>query len=95
MILVCPGGNHADGRLLAGGVEAPAEGLGVDREMLARAGVGDCRVRLGNAAENLSRVRRIALMLLKREKGCRLGVKSKRKKAAWDRDYLLTVLGIV
>ena len=58
-------------------------------------GEDDCRARLGNAAENLSRVRRIALMLLKREKGCRLGVKSKRKKAAWDRDYLLTVLGIV
>jgi len=52
------------------------------------------RVRVGNAAENLSRVRRIALMLLKREKSCKLGVKSKRKKAGWNRDYLLTVLGI-
>jgi len=54
----------------------------------------DCRVRMGNAAENLSRVRRIALMLLKKDKTCKLGVKSKRKKAGWDRDYLLTVLGI-
>jgi hypothetical protein len=33
-------------------------------------------------------------MLLKREKSCKLGVKSKRKKAGWNRDYLLTVLGI-
>ena len=54
----------------------------------------DCRVRMGNAAENLSRVRRIALMLLKKDKTCKLGVKSKRKKAGWDRTYLLTVLGI-
>ena len=58
-------------------------------------GEDDCRVRIGNAGENLSRVRRLALMLLKNEKICKLGVKSKRKKAGWDRDYLLTVLGIV
>jgi predicted transposase YbfD/YdcC len=57
-------------------------------------GEDDSRVRIGNAAENLSRVRRLALMLLKKEKTCKLGVKSKRKKAAWNRDYLLTVLGI-
>ena len=52
----------------------------------------DSRVRSGNAAENFSRVRRLALMLLKREKSCKLGVKSKRRKAGWDRDYLLKVL---
>ena len=57
-------------------------------------GEDDSRVRIGNAAENLSRVRRLALMLLKKEKSCKLGVKSKRKKAGWNRDYLLTVLGI-
>jgi hypothetical protein len=33
-------------------------------------------------------------MLLKKDKTCKLGVKSKRKKAGWDCDYLLTVLGI-
>ena len=37
----------------------------------------------------------VALMLLKKEKSCKLGVKSKRKKAGWNRDHLLTVLGIV
>ena len=58
-------------------------------------GEDDCRVRIGNAAENLSRVRRVALILLKREKSRKLGVKSKRKKAGWERRYLLTVLGIV
>ena len=53
-----------------------------------------CRTRTQNAAENLARVRRIALMLLKSEKTCKLGVKSKRAKAGYDRDYMLTVLGL-
>ena len=53
-----------------------------------------CRTRTQNAAENLARVRRIALMLLKNEKTCKLGVKSKRTKAGYDRDYILTVLGL-
>jgi len=52
------------------------------------------RVRLDNAAENLSRVRRIALMLLKQEKTAKVGVKGKRLKAGWDRNYLLKVLRI-
>lgn len=51
------------------------------------------RVRVQNAAENLARIRRIALLLLKNEKTCKLGVKSKRAKAGYDRNYLLTVLG--
>jgi len=53
-----------------------------------------CRVRTQNAAENLARVRRIAHMMLKNEKTCKLGVKSKRAKAGYDRDYMLTVLGL-
>ena len=53
-----------------------------------------CRSRTKNAAENLARIRRIALMMLKNEKTCKLGVKSKRAKAGYDRDYLLTVLGL-
>ena len=53
-----------------------------------------CRTRTKNAAENLARIRRIALMMLKNEKTCKLGVKSKRAKAGYDRDYLLTVLGL-
>jgi len=52
-----------------------------------------CRVRVANAAENLSRIRRISLLLLKQEKTCKLGIQSKRAKAAYDRDYLLTLLG--
>ena len=52
-----------------------------------------CRVRGANAAENLSRIRRITLLLLKNENTCTLGIRSKRAKASYDRSYLLTLLG--
>jgi len=52
-----------------------------------------CRLRVANAAENLSRIRRISLLLLKNETTCKLGIKSKRAKAGYDRNYLLTLLG--
>lgn len=52
-----------------------------------------CRVRIKNAAENLARIRRISLLLLKNEKTCKLGIKSKRAKAGYDRNYMLTLLG--
>lgn len=52
-----------------------------------------CRVRIENAAENLARIRRISLLLLKNDKTCKLGIKSKRAKAGYDRNYLLTLLG--
>lgn len=52
-----------------------------------------CRVRIENAAENLSRIRRISLVLLKNDTTCKLGIKSKRAKAGYDRNYLLTLLG--
>jgi len=47
---------------------------------------------VANAAETLSRVRRIALMLLTQEKTAEMGVKGKRMRAAYDRQYLLKVL---
>ncbi|MFC1634559.1 ISAs1 family transposase [Planctomycetota bacterium] len=52
-----------------------------------------CRVRIENAAENLSRIRRISLILLKNDTTCKLGIKSKRVKAGYDRNYLLSLLG--
>lgn len=52
------------------------------------------RVRQGHAAENLSRLRRLTLNLLKQEKQTKLSLPRKRKRAAWRPDYLLTVLGI-
>jgi predicted transposase YbfD/YdcC len=50
------------------------------------------RVRAGHEAENLSRVRRLSLNLLKQEKTCKKGIAIKRLKAGWDADYLLKVL---
>jgi predicted transposase YbfD/YdcC len=51
-----------------------------------------CRVRKGHAAENFSRIRRIALNLLRRETSKKRGIKGKRLNAAWDHDYLLKLL---
>jgi hypothetical protein len=52
----------------------------------------ECRVRTGHAAENLSRLRRLALNLLKRDTSAKIGVHGKRLKAGWDEHYLLGLL---
>ncbi len=52
----------------------------------------DCRVREAKSAENLATLRHIGLNLLKQEESCKLGIKSKRKKAGWNESYLLKVL---
>lgn len=52
----------------------------------------DCRTREENAAENLAMIRHIGINLLKQEKSCKLGIKSKRLKAGWDERYLLKIL---
>jgi predicted transposase YbfD/YdcC len=51
-----------------------------------------CRIRKQNGSENFAILRRIALNLLKGEKSTKLGVANKRLKAAWDNDYLITLL---
>ena len=50
------------------------------------------RNRVGHSAENLSRIRRLALNLLRRDKTCKVGAKGKRLKASREADYLLKVL---
>ncbi|MCS3612910.1 ISAs1 family transposase [Salinibacter ruber] len=52
----------------------------------------DSRVRTGHAAQNMGVVRRLALSLLKQETSRSVGIKIKRKEAAWNPDYLLKVL---
>ncbi|EGJ29006.1 MULTISPECIES: ISAs1 family transposase [Moorena] len=54
----------------------------------------DSRIRKDNAPENLAIIRQIALNLLKQESTETTGIKTKRKKAGWDNDYLLKVLGV-
>ncbi|MDD2739553.1 MAG: ISAs1 family transposase [Methylomonas lenta] len=51
------------------------------------------RTRKGHSAANLSTIRHIALNLIKNEKSCKVGIKVKRKRAGWDNDYLLRVIG--
>ena len=64
-------------------------------DQLAGQGIGEAELEIMRAAaENLARIRRIAVMMLKNEKTCKLGVKSKRAKAGYDRNYLLTLLGV-
>ena len=55
-------------------------------------GDDDRRIRQGHAAENFSRLSRIALNLLKAETTNKVGIGTKRLRAGWDHDYLLTVL---
>ncbi len=52
------------------------------------------RLRQGHAAENLARLWRQALGLLKQERSLGLSLPRKRKRAAWRPDYLLTVLAL-
>lgn len=52
----------------------------------------DCRIRIGNATENMSTLRRLAMNLLRREKSDKRGIHVKRLRAALDEKYLLKVL---
>lgn len=54
----------------------------------------ESRVRVGHAQENLSLIRKLALSLLKKEATAKVGVATKRLKAAWDEDYLGQVLQV-
>ncbi|MBC7860164.1 MAG: ISAs1 family transposase [Burkholderiaceae bacterium] len=54
----------------------------------------DCRIRVGEAAQNFAILRRIALNLLKRDKSTKLGIANKRLKAGWNVDYLGKLLGL-
>ena len=50
------------------------------------------RIRKDNAAENFSRLCRLTLNLLKKDKTVKAGIHAKRLKAGWDEHYLLRLL---
>jgi len=52
----------------------------------------ECRIRRGEAAENLCTLRHFVLNLLKQEKTLKKSIKQKRLMAAWDDDYRAKVL---
>jgi predicted transposase YbfD/YdcC len=54
----------------------------------------DCRVRAGNAAENLSMVRQLALSLLKQRTEAKCGIQGRRLMAGWNDQFLLRTLGL-
>lgn len=49
--------------------------------------------RAGTAAQDFSRITRIAVNLLEQNKTSKLGMKGKRLKPGWDHDYLIVLLG--
>ena len=53
----------------------------------------DSHVRTGSGAENLGRVRRLALSMLKQDESVDGGTKTKRLRAAWDTEYPEHLLG--
>jgi predicted transposase YbfD/YdcC len=53
----------------------------------------DCRVRAGNAAENFAVLRHVALNLLKKVQGTKVGIKIRRLRAGWDNAFLMQILG--
>jgi len=52
----------------------------------------NCRIRNGNAPQNLATGRHLALNLLRRDTTSPRGIKGRRNKAAWDEDYLFHLL---
>ncbi len=51
-----------------------------------------CRIRKNKGAQIFSMLRHIAMNLLRQERRHKRGIKARRKRAGWDRDYLLHVL---
>ena len=52
----------------------------------------DSRVRDRSAARNLALLRKIALNLVAKDRGSRASLRGRRKKAAWDDDYMLQLI---
>jgi predicted transposase YbfD/YdcC len=53
-----------------------------------------CRIRTGNASQNIAILRRLALNLLKKETTTKRSLRLKRKAAGWDQEYLFKILDL-
>lgn len=51
-----------------------------------------CLIHKGNAPENLSLIRKMALALLKRDTSSKLSIRSKQKLAGWNNDFALSMV---
>jgi predicted transposase YbfD/YdcC len=54
----------------------------------------DSRVRSGHAPANLATMRRLALSLIKQDTHRKIGIKASRKRAGWDMEYIIKLLGM-
>ena len=52
----------------------------------------ECRVRDRTAAQNFAMLRKIALNLIKQDLNAKTSLKARRKKAAWDNDYMAQIV---
>ena len=52
----------------------------------------ESRVRTGNAPATLATLRHAALNLLRQRRHSKMSIKAQRKLAAWDNDYLLSII---
>ena len=52
----------------------------------------ECRVRDRTAAQNLAMLRKIALNLIKQHSTAKISLKARRKKAAWDDQYMTQII---
>ena len=51
-----------------------------------------CRIRQDKGAQTFAVLRHIAVNLVRREPSHKRGIKARRKRAGWDRDYLVQIL---
>jgi predicted transposase YbfD/YdcC len=65
---------------------------GLHRQLDVSFGEDQRRIRKGHGAENFSRLCRLALNLLQRDRSVKIGVHGKRLKAGWDEHHLLRLL---
>ena len=54
----------------------------------------ESRLRIGNAAQNMTILRHMTMNMLRQETSCKKSIRQKRLRAGWDDHYMLKVLQI-